>query len=167
MSSSPHEWFVLAVFVLLCFAAARVGSFLTTPALDGWYAALRKPSWNPPNWIFGPVWSVLYLSMAIAAWLVWRRCEWSKASLPLSLFALQLVLNVVWSGLFFALKNPKAAFVEILLLWGAILATLIAFWRVTSLAGWLLVPYFGWVAYAAVLNFSIWQMNKRIFSEKW
>ncbi|MEO6725227.1 MAG: TspO/MBR family protein [Blastocatellia bacterium] len=159
MTSSLRQWFGLAVFVAICFAVAGVGSLLTTPSLSGWYAALQKPPWNPPNWVFGPVWSALYLGMAIAGWLVWRERGWRAAAVPLALFALQLALNVTWSGLFFALHLPWVAFAEIVLLWCAILATMVSFGRVKPAAGWLLVPYLAWVAFAAVLNLTLARMN--------
>ena len=117
---------------------------------------LAKPSWTPPNWLFGPVWSCLYLGMAVAAWLVWRQ---GSGFLPMALFATQLLLNAAWSWLFFALHIPGVAFVEIVLLWAAIAATTIVFWRRSILAGLLFVPYWAWVSYASVLNFSIWRLN--------
>jgi tryptophan-rich sensory protein len=159
MVQSLREYFVLLGFILLCFAAAGLGSLATTPAIDGWYAALRKPAWTPPNWVFGPVWSLLYLGMAIAAWLVWRERTWASVEWPLFLFAIQLILNVVWSFLFFGARLPGVAFAEILLLCGAILATLVAFQRVSMPAALLLAPYLAWVTFAAFLNFSIWRMN--------
>jgi tryptophan-rich sensory protein len=156
---SRHEWLALAGFVGLCFAVAGIGSGLTTPALDDWYALLRKPAWTPPNWLFGPVWSALYLSMAVAAWLVWRRRREVDVRVPLSFFLLQLALNVIWSGLFFALQRPQAAFFEIVVLWVMILITLVCFWRVSVYAGWLFIPYLAWVTFAAALNFSLWRLN--------
>ena len=129
------------------------------PVLDDWYASLRKPTWTPPNWIFGPVWSVLYVSMAVAAWVVWRKRQSVAVVVPLSLFMVQLALNLGWSVVFFGLQNPDGACIEIVLLWAAIVATLVAFWRVTATAGWLLVPYLGWVTFAVALNFAIWQLN--------
>jgi len=149
----------LVVAVLICFAAAGLGAVVTTSQIPGWYAALAKPTWNPPAWIFGPVWTLLYLMMAVAAWLVWRRAGFAGAKLPLALFAIQLALNSLWSGLFFGLHNPGAAAVEIVLLWAAILTTLIAFWRRSRWAGGLLVPYLAWVSFASVLNFTIWRLN--------
>jgi benzodiazapine receptor len=149
----------LALLVVICFAVAGVGSLFTRPAIEGWYAALRKPSWTPPNWVFGPVWSALYLSMAIAAWLVWRRAGVAGARLPLTLFALQLVLNLAWTGFFFGLRMRGAAFAEIVLLWLFVLATAAAFWPLTHVAAWLMVPYLGWVTYAATLNYGIWRLN--------
>lgn len=156
---SRYEWLALAGFLGLCFLVAGVGSWLTTPALDSWYATLRKPAWTPPNWLFGPVWSALYLSMALAAWLVWRKRQVAKVRLPLSVFFLQLALNGVWSGLFFTLQSPRAAFFDIVVLWGMIVVTLLCFLRVSVAAGWLFAPYLGWVTFAVALNFSIWQLN--------
>lgn len=149
----------LGISIGLCFGAAFVGSIFTTAAIPGWYAALSKPSWTPPAWMFGPVWSILYLMMAMAAWLVWRQAGLRAAVRPLTLFLVQLALNASWSILFFGLRIPGAAFAEILVLWLAILATMIAFWRSTPTAGYLLVPYLVWVTFAAGLNFAIWRMN--------
>ena len=149
----------LAALVLVCFAAAGLGGLVTTPRIPTWYADLAKPGWTPPDWIFGPVWTALYLMMAFSAWLVWRQAGLAGARLPLALFGIQLLLNSLWSVLFFGLQNPGAAGVEIILLWVAILATLLAFWRQSNLAGALLVPYLAWVSFAAVLNVTIWWMN--------
>ncbi len=147
----------LIISIAVCLGAALLGSLMTTPALRPWYAGLRKPAWTPPNWLFGPVWTALYVAMAIAAWLVWRQVGLTAA--PMKLFLLQLLLNVAWSGLFFALRSPGWAFGDIVFLWLAILATSIEFWKVAPLAGLLLVPYLIWVSYAAALNFSIWRLN--------
>ncbi len=149
----------LVVSILICFAAAGLGSLFTTPALGGWYLTLRKPAWTPPNAVFGPVWSLLYLSMAVAAWLVWRRAGTPGARRALALFALQLLLNVAWSALFFSAHLPGAAFAEIVLLELAILAAIVAFRPVSRAAAWLLVPYLLWVGFAAALNYSIWRLN--------
>lgn len=159
MCSTVQTWLGLAALLVVCFTAAGIGSALTTPSVGGWYATLAKPSWTPPDWVFAPVWSILYALMAIAAWLVWRKTGLSGARLAMTLFALQLGLNVVWSGLFFALQSPGAALLDVVLLWLAILATLVAFWRHSRLAAWLLTPYLVWVTYAAGLNFAIWWMN--------
>ncbi len=145
----------LIVFLLLCFMAAGIGSLFTMPAIASWYATLPKPAWTPPAWVFGPVWSALYTLMAVAAWLVWNQRGVLRALLPLALFASQLVLNVLWSYLFFGLHRVGAAAVDIVFLWVAILLTLLAFGRVRPLAGWLLLPYLLWVTYAATLNFGI------------
>ena len=148
----------LAISMAICFAAAGIGSLLTTPSVGGWYAGIAKPWWTPPNWVFGPVWSTLYAMMAVGAWLVWRRGG-AEIRLALMLFATQLVLNVAWSGLFFALRLPGVAFAEILLLWLAIGATALIFGRISVAAGLLFVPYFAWVSFAAILNLAIWRLN--------
>ena len=153
------EWVGLLLWVAVCFGVAGVASLFTSPEIGGWYAQLRKPAWTPPNWLFGPVWTALYLSMAVAAWLVWRGRGFAAARLPLSLFASQLALNGLWSILFFGLHRAGAAFAEILLLWCAIAAALVSFRRVSPPAGALMLPYLLWVTYAAALNFSVWRMN--------
>ena len=147
------------VILVICFAAAGLGSIATTPNIPTWYATLTKPSWNPPNWLFGPVWTVLYICMAVAAWLVWRQGGLFQARTPLTVFAVQLTLNAVWSWLFFGFHMPGIAFLEILALLLAIAATTIAFWPRSKAAGILMLPYLGWVAFASVLNFEIWRMN--------
>ena len=147
-------------FLLICFAAGAIGSAFTARAIPDWYVGLRKPTWTPPDWVFGPVWSALYLMMGLAAWLVWRKAGWTGATTALALFGVQLVLNVLWSALFFGLRAPGAAFVEIVILWAMIAATLVAFWQVTPLAGALFVPYLAWVAFAAALNLAVWRMNR-------
>jgi tryptophan-rich sensory protein len=146
----------LVGWLVFTFAAAWIGSLF----LPGeWYSQLSKPRWTPPNWLFGPVWSILYTLMAIAAWMVWKRNGFAGASLPLVFFVVQLILNAIWSWLFFGLQNPGLAFCEIIILWFAILVTLVAFWKETSVAGALFIPYLAWVSLAVVLNFSIWRMN--------
>ncbi len=159
MKTIKQDWPALVLVLGLSFGAAFIGGLFTGTSVDGWYQTLPKPGWTPPSWIFGPVWTLLYLAMAIAAWLVWRQRAFSNVSAALSLFVAQLVLNVAWSAVFFGLQNPQLAFVNIVLLWGAILATMIAFWRITTVSGWLFVPYILWVTFAAALNFAIWRMN--------
>jgi benzodiazapine receptor len=149
----------LVALIAVCFAAAAAGGAATYPRIEGWYATLSKPSWTPPDWVFGPVWTVLYLGMAVAAWLVWRQKGLNGARGPLILFVVQLGLNVAWSWLFFGLRNPALGFIDILLLWVAIAATLVAFLRRSLVAGLLFVPYLAWVTFAACLNYSIWQRN--------
>jgi translocator protein len=149
----------LAAFLLICFAAAGIGSFATYPAIPGWYATLNKPSWNPPSWLFGPVWTGLYAMMAVAGWLIWRRLGLQAAATKLFFFGLQLILNALWSVFFFGLHNPALAFTEIILLWLAIAATVLMFWRVRPLAGALLLPYWAWVSFAAFLNLTLWRLN--------
>lgn len=149
----------LAVLLALCLGAAALGSAATVPRIDDWYATLNKPLWTPPSWVFGPVWTVLYIAMAVAAWLVWRQRETGGVWVPLLLFAVQLALNMAWSWLFFGLKSPALGFADIVLLWIAIAATLVAFWGRSRVAGLLLAPYLVWVTFAAALNYSIWQLN--------
>jgi len=157
--SAARSLLGLLAWIAACFSAGALGSVFTARAVADWYPQLSKPSWTPPSAVFGPVWSALYLMMALAAWLVWRSRGFSRATLPLALFAAQLLLNLAWSAIFFGLRLPGLAFAEILLLWALILATLIAFWRVTPLAGCLLLPYLAWVTFAAALNFAIWRLN--------
>lgn len=146
----------LVGWLLLCFAAAAPGAFFMP---GEWYDGLNKPTWNPPGWLFGPVWSCLYAMMAVAAWLVWKRGGFSAHRQALGLFLAQLFLNALWTPLFFGLHQPGLAFVEILLMWLAIAATLIAFRPISRPAFWLLVPYLAWVSFAAVLNGTLWRMN--------
>ena len=147
------RYLALLASIALAFAAALIGSRF--PSGD-WYASLQKPAWNPPSWLFGPVWTALYLGMAVAAWRVWSV---GRAGPALALHVLQLALNAAWSWLFFGLHRPDLAFAEILVLWVAILATTVAFFRKDSLAGWLLVPYLAWVGFAAFLNFTLWRLQ--------
>jgi len=149
----------LIVFLTICFIAAAIGGIVTGPAIDGWYETLEKPSWQPPAWVFGPVWTMLYLLMAIAAWLVWRSAGARSAAVPLSLFAVQLVLNVAWSWTFFYLQRPGWAVLELIVLWVAIALTTLAFFRRSPVAGGLMLPYLAWVTFAGVLNFTIWRLN--------
>lgn len=159
---APHfsrQLAMLLVLLAVCFGTAAVGAALTAGPVRDWYPTLRKPAWTPPDWVFGPVWTTMYVLMALAAWLVWRRAGWAASRTALGLFAVQLVLDAAWSGLFFALRSPPSAFAEIILLWCAIAATLSSFGRVSTLAASLLVPYLLWVTYAAALNGTIWRMN--------
>ena len=151
-----HKWFGLIAWLALVFAASLASVFVST---DGWYAELNKPGWNPPNWIFGPVWTVLYIMMAVAAWRVWLQGGWKEQRAPLTLFLVQWSLNALWTPLFFGLHLLGWAFVEIIILLLFILLTIRAFWPVARVAAVLLVPYALWVTFAAVLNFTIWRMN--------
>lgn len=144
-------------WLALCFGAAAVGARF----LPGeWYAQLVKPSWNPPNWVFGPVWTTLYAMMAIAAWRVWQRGGWMRQRGPLGWFLLQLGFNAAWSYLFFGKQQIFLAFIDIVALWTALLLTLLAFWRVRPVSGLLLVPYLAWVTFATALNFALWRLNR-------
>ena len=157
--SATRQVFALALFVLSCLAAGWAGSLVTRPAIGAWYVDLSKPRWTPPSWVFAPVWTALYLSMAVAAWLVWRRAGFSGARIALSLFTFQLVLNLLWSSIFFGLRRPGVAFIEISLLWIFVVATALAFWPVSRTAFGLMVPYLLWVTFAAALNAAIWRLN--------
>jgi benzodiazapine receptor len=154
------SWAVLVFFIVVCFAVAGSGAIFTSGSVRYWYPTLHKPSWNPPAWLFGPVWTILYLMMAIAAWIVWCRRGLVQVNSALGLFAFQLALNAAWSPLFFGLRNPLAGLLDIVPLWAAILATLISFWRISPAAGVLLVPYWLWVSFATALNFAIWKLNR-------
>ena len=154
-----HPWIGLIVLLVVCFAAAGIGGAVTTPKISTWYSTLVKPSWNPPAWIFGPVWSALYFCMAVAAWLVWRQGGFSGAKVPLTQFVVQLALNVLWSCIFFGLEKPGLAFGEVLLLWLTIVTTMVLFWQRSMIAGILFVPYLAWVSFASFLNFTIWRLN--------
>jgi benzodiazapine receptor len=146
-------------FVVICLVAAAVGGAATIASVRTWYPTLRKPSWNPPARLFGPVWSVLYLTMAVAAWLVWRTRDAIDVRWTLGIFGLQLLLNVLWSVIFFGLRRPGRALVDITLLWLAIVATAVAFWPHDPIAALLLLPYLAWVSFAAILNLSIYRLN--------
>ncbi len=155
----PRQWFVLGGFLAASAVVAAVGSVFTSSAMPDWYMSLEKPAFNPPSWVFGPVWTVLYIMMAVAAWLVWRASGFRGAALALTVYAAQLVLNLAWSGIFFGLREPGWALVEILALWAAIVATAVLFRPHSRVAAWLLVPYLLWVSFAAVLNGAIWRLN--------
>ncbi len=160
MSDAGILWDTVALVLSFAatFSTAYVGSRFTFQSLSSWYAGLRKPSWAPTGRTIGMIWSVLYVLMAVAAWLVW----WEAGILlvPLGLFAVQLALNAGWSWLFFGRRSPRIAFAEILVLWAFILATLVAFWMVTWVAGLLFVPYLVWVTFAAYVNLTLWRMNR-------
>jgi len=149
----------LVPFIVVCFTAAAIGALFTNTSLNTWYPQLRRPEWTPPNWILGPVWTSLYVMMAVSAWLVWRSASWPQTGAALALFGVQLVLNSLWSVIFFGLRRIGPAFGEILVLWMTTVATAVAFLPISLLAAWLLIPYLVWVAFASYLNFRIWQMN--------
>ena len=154
------SWASLALCTVICFAAAAIGGWATAGSVGTWYQTLAKPAWNPPDRVFGPVWSVLYLTMAVALWLVVRSGSWPECRTAVALFGLQLLLNMGWSALFFGLRRPDLAAVEIGVLWVTIAATVLAFWRHSPVAAALLLPYLAWVSFASLLNFTIWQMNR-------
>jgi tryptophan-rich sensory protein len=146
------------VSLLIVFGIATLGGFLTNLSVDSWYPTLNKPPWTPSGATIGIVWTILYTFMGFAAWIVWRRGSGGRQR-PLAIYALQLLLNAGWSALFFGLRSPGLALLEIGILWLAILATSVTFWKVSKLAGVLMVPYLIWVGFAGVLNAFIWKMN--------
>jgi translocator protein len=153
------KWVTWIAFVALCFVAAAIGGCFTASSVKTWYPRLVKPSGTPPSWVFGPVWSVLYLLMGTAAWLEWQERYIHDVRLPLALFLGQLIANAAWSFFFFALRKPGLALLEILFLLLAIVLTTISFSSHSPSAVWLMMPYAGWVAYATYLNLGIWLLN--------
>jgi benzodiazapine receptor len=150
----------LVVSVVICQAAGIIGSFFTVPGIAGWYSGLQKPWFTPPNWVFAPVWTTLFLLMGISLYLVWQKRAEGKVTGPaMAAFGVQLVLNVIWSGLFFGLRSPFLALIGIVLLWASILAAIVLFCGVERKAGYLLVPYIAWVTVAASLNYWVWVLN--------
>ena len=148
------------VSIILCQAAGAVGGLYTAPAIPEWYAGLTKPSFTPPDWLFGPVWTMLYLLMGVALYLVWRQgIHDRRVQVAMVLFFGQLALNVLWTVLFFGMQSPQLAFIEIILLLLVIAANARAFHRISKPAGLLLVPYMAWVCFAALLNGAIWRLN--------
>lgn len=162
------NFFWLAVFVVGSLAAGLIGSFFTFESIPTWYAGLSKPSFNPPNWVFGPVWTLLYVMMGVSAFLVWTSKtgarkqtagERNQKFFAIGVFVVQLVLNALWSILFFGVKNLGLAFAEIVLLWLSIAACIYLFRRFSTNAALLLVPYLCWVSFASLLNYSVWMLN--------
>ena len=150
----------LAASVLICLIASFVGSAATMPSITTWYASLIKPAWTPPNWLFGPVWTTLYILMGIAAFLVWREGLGRKeVKIALGIFGVQLILNVLWSIVFFAFKSTLGAFIIIVVLWITILITIIAFYRISKPTGIILIPYIAWVSIASALNYAVYLLN--------
>ncbi len=149
--------FAFLFFLLLCFGVSYVGSRFTFPALDPWYAGLQKPSFNPPNWVFGPVWGILYFLMAVSAWLVWRKVGFFHSSQLF--FYVQLTANLLWSIIFFGLHRMDLALLDISILWLFIALTLNAYRKIQSWAALFFIPYLVWVSFAAVLNYSLWRLN--------
>lgn len=150
-----QNWIKLAIAIIICELAGIIGSIFTTPAIGAWYNTLPKPDLAPPNWVFGPVWTTLFLMMGISLYLVWQK-NWNSREkrLAILIFTLQLLLNVLWSALFFGQRDPLSAFTEIIFLWLAIVFTINVFAKISKPAAWLLVPYLLWVTFAAYLNYS-------------
>ncbi len=150
----------LVASVLICLIAGFVGSAATMPSITTWYASLIKPAWTPPNWLFGPVWTTLYILMGIAAFLVWREgLRRKEVKIALGIFGVQLILNVLWSIVFFAFKSTLGGFIIIVMLWVTILITIIAFYRISKPAGIILIPYIAWVSIASALNYTVYLLN--------
>ena len=155
-SSKLRLGLALAGFLVITFCAPAAGAFSLPRS---WYATLEKPAWNPPAWVFGPAWTLLYTLMAVAAWLVWRQGGFARQKGPLTLYFVQLALNAAWTPVFFGAHQLGAALGVILALWLAILITMVHFWRVRLAAGLLFAPYLAWVTFATALNFTLWRMN--------
>lgn len=156
-ASSPINLLALLGFLAFTLTVGFVGGQVTTPNIGSWYVHLAKPSFNPPNSVFMPVWTTLYVLMAVAAWRVWRHT--GLQSRALALWLIQLALNFAWSFIFFGSHAPLAALLELVVLWFAIMVTLVTFGRIDRPAGWLMIPYLAWVSFAGVLNFWIWRLN--------
>lgn len=154
-----NRWVALVLFVLAAFVAAAVGGMATASSVDVWYLTLAKPPWNPPGWVFGPAWTILYVLMSVAAWRVWLRRDQPGTNLTLALHGIQLALNALWSILFFGMRRPDLALVDILLLLGLLVAIQFRLFRSDRTAAWLWVPYVAWVTFATSLNQAIWLLN--------
>lgn len=154
-----RRWPSLLLFILVVMVAAGLGGIFTRSGVAEWYPSLSKPTWTPPGWLFGPVWTSLYASMALAAWLVWLRRDRKTVFGAMTAFSFQLILNALWPAFFFGLRSPFAALVEIVFLWVAVAATAALFWRIRPVAAVLLIPYGLWVTFAACLNFAIVRLN--------
>lgn len=154
-----YNWQKLAASVLFTVGIGSLGGIFTISEIPGWYAGLQKPSFNPPNWVFGPVWSILYLMMGISCYLVWKQSRSVVRNVALTLFVIQFLLNFCWSILFFNQHLIDAALLEIVLMWLFILLTIVWFARLSKPAAWLLVPYLCWVSFATVLTAAIWKLN--------
>ena len=159
--SLPRQAIGLAGWLALTFTAAAIGAFASVQA-GTFYLQLLRPAWAPPGWLFGPVWSVLYLLMGIAAWLVWRAQGWRGAGLALGLFVVQLAVNALWTWLFFVWHQGAWALVEIVLLWGLIVGTIAAFWPHHKIAALMLLPYLAWVSFATALTYAMWTLNPSV-----
>lgn len=157
---NKHDVLALVGFIILSEAAGVIGALFTTPAIPVWYESLLKPTLAPPNWVIAPVWTALFFLMGIAAFLVWRKAAGSRGTVALRIFFAQLVINVLWTIIFFGLKNLGGAFAAIVVLWLAIAATIALFARVSKPAAWLLAPYIAWVTFAGYLNLMLWLLNR-------
>ncbi|QUH23094.1 tryptophan-rich sensory protein [Methanobacterium alkalithermotolerans] len=160
MNNRSRDLSLVTFFVIGCLLVGGISGFFTTGAVDTWYPSLVKPDWNPPSWLFGPVWTILYALMGVAAFLIYREgFEKKEVKIALGIFSVQLGLNFLWSILFFNYKNLFASFVEIVVLWVAILATIISFYRISRPAALIMIPYLLWVSFATILNYTILVLN--------
>jgi tryptophan-rich sensory protein len=153
------RFFRLVASLIICQLAGFIVAVFTTPAISGWYASIEKPAFNPPNWIFSPVWIFLYLLMGVTLYVLWQNLPKAEAKIALVFFAIQLGLNILWSLIFFGLKWPMLAFFEIIILWVFILLTMMKSYRVSRATAYLLLPYILWVSFAGLLNFFLWRLN--------
>ncbi len=157
---SKQQIIKLIIAILICEGAGVLGSLFTAPAIPTWYVTLAKPSFSPPNWVFAPVWTTLFVMMGVAAFLVWNKgLAQPGVKLALGMFALQLLFNFLWSAMFFGLRSPLAGLIDIAALWVTLATTIWLFFRISTLAGALLLPYLAWVSFASALNFAIWRLN--------
>lgn len=154
-----NKWLKLAICILIPLSAGWIGSIFTTSSVGSWYLSINKPLFNPPSWVFGPVWTILFILMGISLYLVIKNGITKKNKAAVYAFGFQMALNILWSILFFGMHSPGAAFIEIIILWLAILVNILLFYKISKKATYLLVPYILWVSFAAVLNFSIWMLN--------
>jgi translocator protein len=155
------NWMKLALSIALPLAVGSIAGLFTRPEIDNWYKTIEKPDWQPPNWVFGPVWTLLYIMMGIALYLIWRsKAPVQKKRTAITLWVIQLVFNFFWSYIFFRQHQLDWALGEIIVLWFFILLTIFAFSRINKLAAWLLVPYISWVSFASILTYTIYQLNK-------
>lgn len=153
------DWIKLVISIAIPLLAGFIGSFFTSATVDTWYQNLIKPSFNPPGWVFGPVWTILFVLMGVALYLVWVQWPKKQTKIAIYFFSAQMALNVLWSYFFFYLQKPLYSFIEIIILWAAILGTIITFYKVDKRTLYLLLPYILWVSFAAVLNFMIVYLN--------
>lgn len=153
------NFFKLVISLIICQLAGFIGSLFTAPAIPIWYASLKKPSFTPPSWLFSPVWIFLFVLMGLTLYILWQAYSKKEARIALLFFTLQLILNMLWSVIFFGLKSPMWAFIEILILWLAIFLTIWKSLKISKAAGYLLLAYIIWVSFAAILNYSIWKLN--------
>jgi len=153
------DWLKLIVSLVACQSAGLLGGIFTAKSIKTWYVTLNKPSFNPPGWIFGPVWTALYLMMGVSLYIIWKKAVETDVRLAIAVFIVQLALNALWSYLFFGIHNPRIAFFEVLFLWLFILICIIIFFPVSHTASYLLIPYLLWVSFASFLNYTIWKLN--------